>query len=170
MAAVLSDRTQHTDAHLVRAAEQLQAFLMLRTDLPVQMARLVDQLVPLEGGGLVVRLDVRLAVVRQAHEAGLDGLAATANAEVTKGLAVHVGEGSELREMPPWLLIYIGQVSPQDGSRRESGTTLRAVIHTHMVKLVPVDLDALEAISVTAGDGDRIDYWVYTQRTEVIRW
>lgn len=50
MAPVLSDRTQHTDTHLVRATEQLEAFLMLGAYFPVQVAHLIDQLVSLEGG------------------------------------------------------------------------------------------------------------------------
>lgn len=167
---VLSDRTQHTDAHLVGAAEQLQALLMLRADLPVQVTRLIHQLVSFEGGGLVVRLDVGLAVVGEAHQARLDGLAAPANAEVAEGLAVHVGEGRELRKMAPGLVVYVGQVAPQHGPRSEAGTALRAVVHPHVVKLVPVDLDALQAVGVTAGDGDGVSYSVRTQETEGIWW
>lgn len=48
MAAVFPDGAQHTDAHLVRATEQLQAFLVLGADLPVQVARLIHKLMPLE--------------------------------------------------------------------------------------------------------------------------
>lgn len=66
---MLSDSAQHTDAHLVRATEQLQAFLMLVADLPVQVARLIHQLVSLKGGRLIMWLNVRFAVVGQAHEA-----------------------------------------------------------------------------------------------------
>lgn len=68
---------------------------MLRADLPVQVTRLIHKLVPFEGGGLVVRFDVGLAVVGEAHQARFDGFAASANAEVAEGLAVHVGEGGE---------------------------------------------------------------------------
>jgi len=108
VAAVLFDSTQHADAHLVGATEQLQAFLVLRADLPVQVARLVHQLVPLEGGRLVVGLDVRFAVVGQAHEARLHGLFAVPDAEVAEGLLVHVRERRELRELAPRLVVYVG--------------------------------------------------------------
>lgn len=50
VAAVFSDGTQHTDAHLVRTTEQLQAFLVLGADFPVQVACLIHQFVSLEGG------------------------------------------------------------------------------------------------------------------------
>lgn len=79
---VFLHRAQHADAHLVGAAEQLQAFLMLRADLPVQVTDFVHQLVPLEGGGLVVGLEVLLAVGGQTHEAALDGFVLLAYADV----------------------------------------------------------------------------------------
>lgn len=156
MAAVLSDSTQHTDAHLVRAAEQFQALLVLGADLPVQVARFIHQLVSLEGGRFIMRLDVRFAVVGQTHEARLDRLAATADAEITVGFAVHVGERHELWKLAPWLMVHIRQIASQHRPRCEGRATLRATIHTHVIKLVPVDLDALQAKSVTTGDGDRI--------------
>lgn len=170
MTPVLSDCTQHTDAHLVGAAEQLQALLMLRADLPVQVTRLIHQLVSLERGGLVVRLDVCLAVVGEAHQARLDRLAAPADTEVAEGLAVHVGERSELRKMAPGLVVDVGQVAPQHGPRREAGTALRAVVHTHVVELVPVDLDALQAVGVTTGDGDGVSHCVRAQEAESVWW
>lgn len=79
---VFLHRAQHADAHLVGAAEQLQAFLMLRADLPVQVTDFVHQLVPLEGGRLVVGLEVLLAVGGQTHEAALDGFVLLAHADV----------------------------------------------------------------------------------------
>ena len=86
VALVLLDGAQNADAHLVRLAEELQALLMLGADLPVQVADLVHQLVPLEGGRLVVGLQVLVAVRRQAHEARLDCLVLLAHADV----AAHV--------------------------------------------------------------------------------
>lgn len=133
---------------------------MLRADLPVQVTRLIHQLVSFECGGLVVRLDVGLAVVGEAHQARLDGLAAPANTEVAEGLAVHVGERSELRKMATGLVVYIGQVAPQHGPWSEASTALRAVVHTNVVELVPVDLDALQAVGVTTRDGDWVSYSV----------
>lgn len=143
---------------------------MLRADFPVKVARLIHQLVSFKCGGLVVRLDVGLAVIGEAHQAGLDGLATPANTEVAEGLAVHVGEGSELGKMAPGLVVHIGQVAPQHGTRSEASTALRAVVHPHVVELVPVDLDALQAVGVTTGDGDGVSYSVRAQETERFWW
>lgn len=82
MAFVLFDRAQDTDAHLISAAEQLQTLLMLRTDLSVQMADFIHQLVPLKSCRLKVRLQVLLTVGSQAHQTGLDGFVLLANADV----------------------------------------------------------------------------------------
>lgn len=79
---VFLHRAQHANAHLVGAAEQLQTLLMLRADLSVQVTDLIHQLVPLEGGRLVVGLEMLLAVGGQTHEAGLDGFVPLANADV----------------------------------------------------------------------------------------
>lgn len=170
VAAVLSDSTQHADAHLVRATEQLQAFLVLGADLPVQVARLIHQLVPLEGGWLVVWLDVRFAVVGQAHEARLDGLVAPADAEVAEGFPVHVGERGELRKLAAWLVVHVGQIASQHGPRGEGCAALWAAVYAHVVELVPVDLNALQAIGVTTGDGDRVSHCVHTQGTVILWW
>lgn len=160
---MLSDRAQHAYTHLVRATEQLQAFLVLGTDLPVQVARLIHQLVPLEGGRLVVWLDVCLAVVGQAHEAGLDGLLAVAHAEIAEGLPVQVGERGELGKLPARFHVYVGQVALEGGSWREGCAALGAVVYPYVVKLVPVDLDAIQAVGVTTGDGDGVSEHVHAQ-------
>ncbi len=83
MTFVFLHRTQHTDTHLVSATEQLQTLLMLGTDLSVQVADFVHQLVPFESGGLIVGLEMPLAVGGQTHQAGLDGFLLLANADVT---------------------------------------------------------------------------------------
>lgn len=83
---VFLHRAQHANAHLVGAAEQLQAFLMLRTDLPVQMADFIDQLVPLKGGRLIVGLEMLLAVGGQTHKAGLDGFVLLTNTDVAANI------------------------------------------------------------------------------------
>lgn len=62
MALVLLHSAQHTNTHLVCAAVQLQAFLVLWADLPVQMPNFIHQLVPLEGPRLIVRFQVLLTV------------------------------------------------------------------------------------------------------------
>lgn len=170
MAAVLSDGAEHTDAHLVRATEELQAFLMLGTDLPVQVTRLIHQLVSLEGRRLIMRLDMRFTVVSQAHEARLDGLVATANTKIAEGFAMHVGERSEFWELAPWLVVYIRQITSQHRTWRESCAALWTVVHTHVVILVPVDLDALLAVGVTTGDGDWVSDGVHAQWTVSIWW
>lgn len=167
---MLSDSTQHTDTHLIRATEQLQALLMLGADLPVQVARLIHQLVSLEGGRLIMWLDVRLAVVGQAHEARLNGLVATADAEIAEGFPVQVGERSELRALAPWLLVYVRQITSQHGPWCEGCAALWAAVDTHTVKLVPIDLDALQAVGVTAGDGDWVPQCVHTQRAVSLWW
>lgn len=169
MAAVLPDGTQHTDTHLVRATEQLQALLVLRTDLPVQVTCLIHQLVPLEGGRLVVRLDVCLAVVGQAHQAGLDSLTAAAHTEVTQRIPLEVREGLQLGQLPAHLG-HVGHVAPKDGARGEGGPALGAVVHPQVVILVPVDLDALQAVGVSTGDGNRVSQHIGTQKTGVAIW
>lgn len=119
MAFVFFHCTQHTDTHLVSATEQLQTLLMLRADLPVQVADFIHQLVPLKSGRLVVRLQVLLAVGRQTHQAGLDGFELLADADVAayvlgsgvvvvrgrrwrrKGVGVGVGIGVALERGAP---------------------------------------------------------------------
>lgn len=114
-----------------------------------------------------MRLDVAFAVVGQAHQARLDRLAAAAHAEVAVGLALHVGEGGQLGKLllPPRrrLVVHVGQVTPQHGPRREGGTALRAGVHPHVVKLVPVDLDAVQAVGIATREGDCISQRVCTQ-------
>ena len=165
---MLSHGAQHADAHLVRAAEQLEAFLVLRADLAVQVARLVHQLVPLEGGRLVVRLDVRLAVVRQAHQARLHRRVPPACAEVTERVLLQVGERRELRERSRVMGVrgaYTGDVPAQDRARGEAGAALGAVVDADVVVLVPVDLNALQAEGVPTRDGDRVPQRVHAEGT-----
>lgn len=154
MAAVLSDGTQDADAHLVRPAEQLQAFLMLGADLSIQVAQLIYQLVPLEGRRLIVRLDVCFTVVRQADEARFDSPVATPDAEITVGFPVHVGERCQFWKVLTRLVVHVGYVAFQDRSWCERCMALWAPVHTHVVELIPVDLDTLQAESVTTGNGD----------------
>lgn len=65
-------------------------------------------------------------------------------------------------------MVHIGQVAPQHGPRSEASAALWTVVHAHVVKLVPVDLDALQAVGVTAGNGDGVSHSVRTQETERI--
>lgn len=115
-----------------------------------------------------MRLDVSLAVVGQAHEARLDGPVASPHAEVAEGFSLHVGERSELWEMAPRLLVDVGQVAPQDRPRGEGGAALGAVVHTHVIELVPVDLDALQAVGVTTCYGDWVSQAFHAQQTIIV--
>lgn len=168
--AMLSNCTQHADTHLIRATEQLQSLLMLRANLPVKMACLVHQLVSLERRRLVMRLDMRFTVVGQAHEAWLHSLVATANAEITEGFTVHMRKWRELWELAPWLVVDVEQITSQHRPWSEGCMALWTAVHTHMFKLVPVDRDAFQAVSITAGNGDRVSYCVRTQSTVNLFW
>ena len=55
----------------------------------------------------------------------------------------------------PRVLGDVGDVAPGHGPRGEGGPALGAAVHPDVVTLVPVDLDALQAIGVSTGDGDR---------------
>lgn len=160
---MLSHRTQHTDAHLVGATKQLQPFLVLGADLPVEMTRLIHQLVSLECRRLIMRLDVRLTIIGQAHETRLHGLVASANAEITEGLTVHVRERGELWKLAPRLVVDVGQVTPQRRSWSEGCATLWAAVQTRMINLVPVDLDAFKTVGITAGDSDWVPECLHAQ-------
>lgn len=116
-----------------------------------------------------MRLDMSLAVVGQAHEAGLDGPVASPHAEVAEGFSLHVGERSELGELAPRrLLVDVGQVAPQYRPRGEGGAALGAVVHTHVIELVPVDLDALQAVGVTTCYGDWVSQAFHAQQTVIV--
>lgn len=95
------------------------------------------------------------AVVSQAHETRFNSFAATSDAEITVGFTVHVGKRRELWKLAR-LLLNIWQVTSQDRPWREGRSALWAAVHTHVVKLIPVDFDTLQAVDVTAGNGDRV--------------
>lgn len=103
-------------------------------------------------------------VVSQAHEARLDGPVATADTKVAVGFTVHVRKGSQLSELLPGfvLVLDIWDVTSQDRSWRERCAALRAVVHTHVVELIPVDLDTLQAVCVTTGYGDWVSESIST--------
>lgn len=109
-----------------------------------------------------MRLDMCFTVVCQTHQTRLDGFVATANAEVTVDFTIQVGERSKLWKLSLWLMVYIWQVSLQDRPRCECCTALWAAVHTNVVELIPVNLDALQAESVTTGDSDWISHCVRT--------
>lgn len=160
MAPVLADRADSADTHLIRLAEELQGLLVLRADLSVQVPQLVHQLVPLEGGRLVVRLQVLLAVGRQAVEAGLDGLQLLTHAEVAGDVArpgVDAVLGRVGVQVQAALLDLLGHhaqrgVGPQHGPLGEGDFTLRTDVYPCVVSFVPVAADAVHAETVATRD------------------
>lgn len=113
---------------------------------------------------------MRFAVVSQTHEARLDGPVAPTHAEIAEGFPVHVWERRELWKLAPWLVVHVGQIAPQHGPWCEGCTALWATVDAHVVKLVPVDLDALQAVGVPTGDGDWVSQGICTQGTVDIWW
>lgn len=87
MPLMLADSTEGANTHLVGTTEQLQALLVQRADLTVQVPQHIHQLVPLEGGRLIVGLQVLFAVRGEAVEAGFDSLELFSSAEVTRNIA-----------------------------------------------------------------------------------
>ena len=167
---VFLHRTQHADAHLVSATEKLQTLLMLGTDLPVQVADLIHQLVPLESGGLEVRLQVLLAVGGQTHQAGLDGFMLLANADVTTyilGSSVVVVR----RRWWRWKSFRGAREGGVPGARHASwrwplvvrDPALWALERTRVVSMVPVGLQANGAEDMAAWDGHWIPEVFLTQ-------
>lgn len=63
-----------TDIHLVGLTERLQELLVLLTHPVFQVLHRVNQFVDLQRSNSLVRLQVRLAVRGQTHQAGLEGL------------------------------------------------------------------------------------------------
>lgn len=158
---VLLDRAQHTDAHLVGAAVEFQALLMLGADLSVQVADFIHQLVAFEGGRLKVGLQVLLTVGGQAHQTRLHRFVLLADADV----AAHV--------LGPRVVVVRRRRRRREGVARHGGVAgasqaprggplvvgdpaLRAEVRARVVSVVPVRLQADGAENVTAGDGDRI--------------
>lgn len=168
-------RTQHTDTHLIGAAEQLQAFLMLWADLPVQVADLINQFVPFESGRLKVRFKMLLAVRGQAHQAGLDGFVLLANADVAADI---LGSGIVVVRRRRWrwkgLRVALdggmpgSSYAPRSGPLVVSHPTLGAEVLAGVVRMVPVGLQADGAEDVSTGDGHRISEIFLTEVAAVL--
>lgn len=164
VAPVLTDGADSADTHLIRPAEELQGLLVLRADLSVQVSQLVHQLVPFERGGLVVRLQVLLAVGRQTVETGLDSLQFLTHAEVAGDVArpgVDAVLGRVGVQVQAALLDLLGHhaqsgVGPQHGPLGEGDFTLRTNVDPRVVGLIPVAADAVHAEAVAARDGHRV--------------
>lgn len=165
---------QHTNAHLVGATEELQAFLMLRTDLPVQVTNFIDQLVPLEGGRLIVGLEMLLAIGGQTHEAGFDGFVLLANADVAadilrsrmvviggrwwrrKWLAVALEGGMAWTSSFTSSSTYTSTYASWCGPFAVSDPALWAEVRARVVGMVPIGLQANWAKDVATRDRHRI--------------
>lgn len=167
---------QHTDAHLVSPAEQLQTLLMLRTDLSVQVADLVHQLVPFKSGRLKMGLEMLVAIGGQAHQAGLDGFVLLADANVTAyilGSCVVVVRGRRWR----WkgfaaALRQCGlpgaSHAPRGGPLAVGDPALGAGVRACVVSMVPVCLQANGAEDVATRDGHGIPEVLLTQVAGVL--
>lgn len=161
---VLADSTEGTNTHLVRTTEQLQALLVLRADFTVQVPQYVHQLVPLERGRLVVRLQVFLAVRGEAVEARLDSLEFFTSAVVASDVSVagvaSVAGGHQI-EVQACLLDLLGNfgeggVGSQHGSLGERDPTLRAYVDACVVSFVPVSANTVHAEAVAAWNRHRV--------------
>lgn len=88
MVFVLVHHAQDTHRRLISAAKRLQQLVVLSADLLSHLPCCFHQLVLHHGWVLIVRLDVCLAVRRQAHQTGLLGLLSPRGAEVAQNLSV----------------------------------------------------------------------------------
>lgn len=85
---VLIHHTQNAHRRLVSATKGLQQLVVLGAELLSHLACSFDQLVLHQGRILVVRLEMGLAVRRQAHQAGLLGLLPPRGAEITENISL----------------------------------------------------------------------------------
>lgn len=84
MVFVLVHHAQDTHRRLIGATKSLQQLVVLSTDLLSHLSCCFHQLVLHHGWVLIVRLEVCLAVRRQAHQTGLLGLLPPRGAEVAQ--------------------------------------------------------------------------------------
>lgn len=83
---VLGLGAQQTDAHFVLSAKKLQETVMFQTGPFLQVVHRFAQLVPRQRWNSQVRLEVSLAVRRQARETRLQGLELPLRAHITRCL------------------------------------------------------------------------------------
>lgn len=88
MVFVFIHHAEDTHRRLISATKCLQQLVMLRTDLLSHLARSFDQFVLHQSRILIVRLQVGLAVGRQAQQARLHRLLLPRRAEVTQDLPI----------------------------------------------------------------------------------
>jgi len=176
VALVLVRQTQVTDALLVGAAVHLQQLVVAAADRLLELSGGRHQLVLLERSGLVVGLQVDLAVGGQTHQTRLHRFVFPPGAHVALHV-VSLGEtrvDSRRRRCRRGLLEsglfeflhHVGQhgVPGEHRPRVEVVPALRADEDPEVVVLVPVVLDTVRAVAVAAGDGHGVPQYVQTHR------
>lgn len=63
----------------------------------------------------------------------------------------------------------MGYVTSEYGPRSEGRLALRTTIHAEVVRMVPVDLNALQAEGVSTRDGDGVSLGVCAEWTGVVQ-
>lgn len=100
---------------------------------------------------------MRLAVVGQTHQTRLHRFAPPTGTEITQRVPLEVRKWGELTWGRPRLRVtYVGYVTSEYGPRSEGRLALRATIHAEVVRMVPVDLNALQTEGVSTRDGDGV--------------
>lgn len=169
---VFVSQTQITDAQPVRATVHLQQLVMPTANCLLEHFRSRDQLVFFESSGLVMRLDVELAIGGQTNQARPDGLVPPRGAHVAFYVdslgEVLARSGRGFIQLSLFkFLHHLGQHCVS-GERRPRGKVLpalRAGEDPQVVVLVPVALDAIRAVAVSARDGHGLLQDVQTYRT-----
>lgn len=167
-------QTQAADAAPVGATVHLQQLVVSGTDRVLEPLVSRHQSVLLESGRLVVRLDVDFAVGGQTNQAGLDSFVLSARADValhvvgvgytSSLLRGHRGVVVRLESRLLELLHHVSQhgVPGERRPRAEALSALRADEDPEEVVLVPVVLDTVRAVAVSARDGHRVLQHVQT--------
>lgn len=178
MTLVLADGADSADTHLVGTAKKLQALLVLRADLSVQVPQFVHQFVSLESSRLIVGLQVFLTVRGQAVEAGLDSFELLSRAEVAR----HVSRSSnapvawrhqvEVQASLLDLLSHFGEgcIGSEHGSLGESDSALRTDVNPGVVSLIPVATNAVHTEAVATGDSHRVPQETCAQVAAEVIW
>lgn len=159
---VLIGQTQVTDAQPVRATVHLQQLVMPTANSLLEYFRSRDQLVLFKRSGLVMRLDVELAVGGQTHQTRPDSLVSPHGAHVafyvdSLGEVLARSRRGSIEFSLSKFLHHVGQhcVSGERRPRSKVLSALRAGEDPQVVALVPVVLDTIRAIAVSARDGHR---------------
>lgn len=160
VAFVFISQTQITDAQPVRATVHLQQLVMPTANCLLEYFRSRDQLVFFKSSGLVMRLDVELAVGGQTNQTRADGFVSPHGAHVafyvdSLGEVLARSRRGFIEFSLSKFLHHVGQhcVSGERRPRSKVLSALRAGEDPQVVVLVPVVLDTIRAIAVSARDG-----------------